>query len=256
MVKSGPISLDKIARSGQTFRWRAVEDSLYIIPALGRELHARQVATDSVEFSCSEIEWEDVWADYFDWNTDYAAIAALANPDDTYLTAACQAAYGMRMLRQDLWETIVSFICSQNNNIPRITGMLNRICGACDGFPDAERLLDAGRGALSSCGLGYRMEYLIRAAEQFIADKPRSFLYGYGYAKAREYLLTYHGIGPKVADCICLYGLGMAGAFPRDVWVKRIESRHYGGAFPVELYPDCAGILQLFMFWYERTQAV
>ncbi|MDR1600299.1 MAG: 8-oxoguanine DNA glycosylase [Oscillospiraceae bacterium] len=254
VIQSPWLDLTKIARSGQTFRWRWIGGSSYIIPALDRELHARQLSPDRVEFACRDDEWARVWARYFDLNTDYESIADSVDPDDAYLRAASAASRGLRMLRQELWETLVSFICSQNNNIPRITGMLNRLCEACGGFPCAERLREVGRGALSACGLGYRMEYLARAAEQFISDKPDTFLHTYGYEQARQYLLTYHGIGPKVADCVCLYGLGLVGAFPRDVWVKRVEARHYGGAFPVERYPDSAGILQLFMFWYERER--
>ncbi|MDR1263850.1 MAG: 8-oxoguanine DNA glycosylase [Oscillospiraceae bacterium] len=271
VIESDWLNLTKIARSGQTFRWREAvnnaaidsgttaddppSDSLYIIPALGRELRARQLSPDRVEFACSDNEWRDVWARYFDFDADYDAIASSVDPDDTFLTAACEAARGLRMLRQDFWETLVSFICSQNNNIPRITGMLNRICGVCGGFPDAERLRGIGRGALSSCGLGYRLDYLVRAAEQFLSDNPDAFIHTYDYESARRYLLTYHGVGPKVADCVCLYGLGLTGAFPRDVWVKRIESKYYGGPFPIEMYPDTAGVLQLFMFWYERIGA-
>ncbi|MDR0396446.1 MAG: 8-oxoguanine DNA glycosylase [Oscillospiraceae bacterium] len=254
LITSRWLNLAKIARSGQTFRWRAVGDSLYIIPALGRELRARQVDPERVEFACSRVEWSDVWLRYFDLDNDYDAIIASVDPSDAYLTSACEAARGLRVLRQDLWETIVSFICSQNNNIPRITGMLERVCAACGGFPRAERLRELGPGVLSGCGLGYRIEYLVRAADQFISDNPDEFLRDYDYDGARQYLMTYHGIGPKVADCICLYGLGLTGAFPRDVWVKRIERQYYGGAFPVERYPNSAGILQLFMFWYERTR--
>ncbi|GHU77293.1 DNA glycosylase [Clostridia bacterium] len=254
-IESNWLDLAKIARSGQTFRWRAVGvESLYVIPALGRELRATQVSPGRVEFACDEDEWSNIWWKYLDMDTDYESIAAAVDPDDAYLTAACEAARGLRMLRQDFWETTASFICSQNNNIPRITGMLSRICGVCGGFPDPARLVSVGREPLAACGLGYRLDYLIRAAEQFVADQPEQFIRQYNYDDARKYLLTFYGIGPKVADCICLYGLGLTGAFPRDVWVKRIEREQYGGAFPVERYPETAGILQLFMFWHERMR--
>jgi N-glycosylase/DNA lyase len=115
-------------------------------------------------------------------------------------------------------------------------------------------LREAGAGVLSKCSLGYRMPYLIRAAEQFMADRPESFIHQYDYESTRKYLMSYHGIGPKVADCVCLYSLGHTSAFPRDVWVKRIEDKYYAGRFPIERYPETAGILQLFMFWYERMR--
>jgi len=246
------LDLEKIARSGQCFRWKKNAET-YSVSAFGRVLTIRQVV-GAVEADCAEAEWLDVWSKYFDMGTDYAAFACAADPGDKYLTEAVYAARGLRVLNQDLWETTVSFIVSQNNNIPRITGILNRLCDTCGGFPDPAGLLEAGSEALDRCGLGYRQDYLVRAAEKFLSDSPESFLRGYDYKSAQAYLMEYRGIGPKVADCICLYALGLRDAFPRDVWVRRIERDHYGGRFPAERYAGFAGIMQLFMFWYERTR--
>lgn len=248
------LDLRKIAESGQCFRWRALGGGAYEIHSSGRAITARQTAPDTVTVSCGQDDWRDVWFKYFDMDNDYASCAAAVDPGDEYLRAAAEAARGLRMLRQDFWETLVSFIISQNNNIPRITGILARLCALCGGFPEPNALAALSVEELTGCGLGYRAAYIKRAAQQYLSDKPDGFVHGYDYAEAREYLTSYHGVGPKVADCVCLYGLGHRDAFPRDVWVKRIEAERYGGRFPQERYPGFAGVLQLFMFWYERLR--
>jgi len=248
------LDLKKIAESGQCFCWRLIGDGTYEVSSLGRKLAARQLSPDCIEASCDADEWRDIWSGYFDMGSDYAAYEASIDPDDEYLLAAANAAHGLRLLRQDFWETLVSFIVSQNNNIPRITGILNRLCVMCDGFPNPTQLAALSVDELTKCGVGYRAPYLIAAAIKYIDDKPETFLSQYSYNEAKAYLMGYHGIGPKVADCVCLYGLGHREAFPRDVWVKRIEREHYDGCFPEFKYPECAGVLQLFMFWYERRR--
>lgn len=199
------LDLDKIAESGQCFRWRKTGDRAYQIPAFGKVLNARHTAVpDEVELDCSPEDYYGIWADYFDLETDYGQYERELNTrSDTgpYLHAAARAARGIRILKQELWETILSFIISQNNNIPRIKGCIERLCERFGGFPDAGSI-------------------------------------------ARS--------GPKVANCICLYGLGHKEAFPRDVWIKRIEAERFGGHFPEESYPGFAGVLQQYIFFYER----
>ncbi|MDR1570125.1 MAG: 8-oxoguanine DNA glycosylase [Oscillospiraceae bacterium] len=253
-ILSDWFNLAKIARSGQCFRWRAVGEGIYEIPAFGRTLVVRQISNDCIEADCGEQDWLLIWSRYFDMDTDYDAYARAVDPSDKYLTAAAAAARGLRMLRQDFWETTASFIVSQNNNIPRISGILNRLCDLCGGFPDPQGVLAIDQDALARCGLGYRLAYIRAAAERFISERPEMFIHNYDYKLSREYLMSIHGVGPKVADCICLYGLGHRDAFPRDVWVRRIENDQYGGKFPQEKYEGYAGVLQLFMFWYERNR--
>ena len=107
--------------------------------------------------------------------------------------------------------------------------------------------------ALREMGLGYRAPYLVRCAERFAREKERlKGLDREGKEAACEYLRSFSGIGPKVAECIALYGLGYTGAFPRDTWIRRIEQAHFGGRFPDEKYPGTAGVMQQDLFYYAR----
>lgn len=247
--------LDTMADSGQCFRWEKLGANHYRIPAFGRVLTIRQPAPDLIEADCSPEEWEQVWGPYFDMETDYAAIVRDIDPQDDYLKAAVEAAYGMRILRQELWEIVVSFIISQNNNIPRIKQIIGRLCEAFGGFPKAEEIASSSVDALRELGLGYRAKYLWDAAGRFVRDgrdKPRR---PGDYAQERLYFQTYNGVGAKVADCICLFGLGCKEAFPIDTWIRRIMNDYYGGRFPIERYGQGAGVLQQYMFYYERTRS-
>ena len=253
------LDLDKIAESGQCFRWRKTGDRAYQIPAFGKVLNARHTAVpDEVELDCSPEDYYGIWADYFDLETDYEQYERELNTrSDTgpYLHAAARAAWGIRILKQELWETILSFIISQNNNIPRIKGCIERLCERFGGFPDAGSIARSGPKGLDGLGLGYRQDYIIDAAIAYHGDGDGSterILRSLTYEEAMRYLTTWRGIGPKVANCICLYGLGHKEAFPRDVWIKRIEAEHFGGHFPEESYPGFAGVLQQYIFFYER----
>lgn len=255
LLDLGFIDLDKIAESGQCFRWEKTDDHEYIIPACGKTLKVRQSAPDVIDADCTIDEWHHGWAAYFDAYTDYRAIVASIDPKDEYLTRAAEAAHGIRILKQSLWEVIASFIISQNNNIPRIKTTIKRMCDTFGDFPSASRLTLCDHSIVRSFGLGYRDTYLLDAAIRYLCDEPESEHRSDSYAEARAYYLTYKGIGEKVADCICLYGLGHKEAFPIDVWMKRIVGAHYKGRFPVEQYKRSAGVLQQFMFYYERSSA-
>lgn len=254
------LDLDKIADSGQCFRWRKQGKQDYIIPAYGKELHIKQDGPEGqLELDCSWEEYEAIWENYFDLKTDYSKYTEVLRESRTprYLHEAEKAARGIRILKQDLWEVILSFIISQNNNIPRIKGNIEKLCERFGGFPDARQIAIKGPGGIEGLGLGYRQNYIIDAALSFYGDGDGSterILRSLTYKEAMKYLTTWPGIGPKVANCICLYGLGYKEAFPRDVWIKRIEAEHFKGHFPEEDYPGFAGVLQQYIFYYERSR--
>ncbi|MDD2647580.1 MAG: DNA glycosylase [Eubacteriales bacterium] len=252
-IEVSNFSLDEIADSGQCFRWEGAGGK-YLIPAFGREIRVSQFGS-ILTADCTEAEWESVWADYFDLRCDYGAYIASVDASDEYLSAAVRAGTGMRILRQELWEVLVSFIVSQNNNIPRIKSTLRKLCDMFGGFPSPQQLAEADVGALHQIGLGYRDAYLPAAARRFIADGLCGGISKRTYEEDRKYLMSYLGIGPKVADCVCLFGLYHKEAFPIDTWVKKILREHYSGAFPIERYPESAGVMQQYMFFYERTIA-
>ena len=247
--------LGRMADSGQCFRWEKIGENQYRIPAFGRLLTVAQPKPDMIRADCSSSEWEQVWAPYFDMDTDYNVIVRDIDPRDAYLQAAAEASHGMRILRQELWEIVVSFIISQNNNIPRIRRIIQRLCGAFGGFPKAEGIASAGEDTLRDLGLGYRAKYLWEAAGRFLRDERDKPCGHRGYAQERLYFQSYNGIGAKVADCICLFGLGCKEAFPIDTWIRRIINDYYEGRFPIERYSSSAGVLQQYMFYYERTRS-
>lgn len=168
------LDLDKIAESGQCFRWKKTGHRAYQISAFGKTLNARHTAVpDEVELDCSPQDYYGTWARYFDLEADYEQYEReLKTRSDTgaYLLAAARAAKGIRILKQELWETILSFIISQNNNIPRIKGCIERLCERFGGFPGAGTIAKHGPKGLDGLGLGYRQDYIIDAAITYHGD--------------------------------------------------------------------------------------
>lgn len=249
------INLDQIADSGQCFRWRKKGAGHYEIPCYGEVLEVYQTAEAVVEADCTQEAWENRWAHYFDVGCeDYRRALAGIPGDDAYLSAAARAGRGIRILHQPLWETMASFIISQNNNIPRIKKSLQALCDACGdpvGFPSPECVKSIPEETLRAIGLGYRAPYLIKAARQFEEDHAEKWLPSLGEAEAQTYLTSYLGIGTKVADCIRLFALGQRGTVPVDTWMRRILAEHYPNGLP-DAYAPYAGIYQQYMFFYER----
>ena len=265
--------IGQISRSGQCFRLNPAgggeggEASAgeYRLLAADRALYLRQNG-EEIWFSCEEEEWESYWRAYFDWDTDYGAFQAAVDPEDAYMTAACRAGSGIRILRQPLWETIVSFIISQQNNIPRIKGCIEAVCGRfgeektdCRGqayrtFPDAHRLAALSLEDLAPCRLGYRARYILstaRMAAEGEIDLDAVSRLSYGEAKAELMRLT--GVGNKVADCICLFALHHIEAFPVDTHIAAMLREHYPQGFPFARYEGFAGVLQQYGFYYESV---
>ena len=207
------LDLRHIYESGQCFRWEPLGQDTYRIPAFGRTLTVRQ--TDGVfDFSCGAGEFDALWRSYFDLDTDYAAIKARVAPRDAYLQAAVAYGWGMRILRQDLWEVIVSFIVSQNNNIPRIRKNLRDLCAMQGGaFPTPAALAAAQSETLRALGLGYRAEYLCAAGAHFTQAAgctARHVLSGSAHGAARRKGGWTQGSGlylpVRSASCGCISG--------------------------------------------------
>lgn len=251
------LDLDQIYESGQCFRWRRIEPGLYVIPSSGRCVQARQVET-GIDISCDEWEFTTFWRSYFDVDTDYEGWRARIDPEDTYLCRAAEYGKGMRILRQDLWEILVSFLISQNNNIPRIRASLRELCALTQGrFPEPQEIAVLENGTLRDLGLGYRAEYVRHTAEYY-ATHPMELerLRSMGTDEARQTLLERKGIGPKVADCICLYGLHRMDSFPMDTHMKQVVALYYPDGFPFARYAGCAGLMQQYLFYYHRKKPV
>lgn len=245
------MNLHQIANSGQCFRWQHLNDNTYKIPAFGRELTISQDG-DLFTLSCDESEWFSLWRNYFDvdTDTDYDEVEKIImESDDDFLKAAYQFGSGIRILRQDLWEVIVSFIISQNNNIPRIKKSIKRLCDEVGGrFPTMDELYQID---LSNKGLGYRDKYIEDALNWWLWENEGVELRLRNATNPKKYLLEIYGVGNKVADCICLFGLHHLDAFPQDVHIKRILDREYNSELPSWVGNKYAGLFQQYLFYYE-----
>lgn len=249
--------IEQIADSGQCFRMYRVEDDMWEIFALDRFLKIQKKNEGHV-FYCDQNEFDDFWFNYFDLQTDYSEIKRrILVTKDEYLIKAINFGSGLRILRQDLWEVIVSFIISQQNNIPRIKGCLKKLCGINgERFPTPNDFLDFRDKDLDSVKLGYRKNYLLKISESvsngiFDLEKLKKM----HYLEAVEYLKTLYGVGDKVANCIALFGMYKIEAFPVDVWIKRILGTRYHNDFSLKRWnlQDIGGIVQQYMFFYERS---
>lgn len=256
-------SLAQICRSGQCFRMRETENHRYAILARDRYLEAWQQGEECF-FACSEAEFEELWRDYFDLDRDYDMYIAQINPNDHYLQKAAEFGSGIRILHQDLWEMIVSFLISQQNNIIRIRRCIENICEQYGeqrvnargetyrAFPEPEALAVLPEDGLKACNLGYRSKYVVRAAQAAVSGQlDLGRLSGLPYKKAREELLGLFGVGEKVADCICLFALHHLQAFPVDTHISQAMEAHYKRGFPNRRYRGFQGVMQQYLFYYE-----
>ena len=265
VLENKNFNLEQICESGQCFRMNPLEEEkgAFFLIAGDRFLRARQ-DEGRIYLDCDENDFQEFWKEYFDLDTDYGKILESIDENDVYLNPAAASCPGMRILRQPVWETIVSFIISQQNNIKRIKKSIELLCKEYgqknehkDGavyysFPEPGALCRLPEDALMSCNLGYRSKYVVRAAARVESvDFDLKLLKTLGYEDAMEYLKSLSGVGDQVANCICLFALHHIGAFPVDTHIRQILSAHYPGGFPFERYRGYAGILQQYMFYYK-----
>lgn len=253
MGKNVDFDLEQTLECGQCFRWDKQPDGSYTGVAFGHILNIS-------EKNIPQVYEDEFWRHYFDLSLDYAKIRADLSAEDETLAQAAKFAPGMRILNQEPWEALCSFIISQNNNIPRIRGIVKRLCGQFgepvgDGFftfPSAERLAALRAEELSEIRCGFRAKYIVDAAQKVVAGQvDLEKLKTAELSDAREQLMSIHGVGPKVADCTLLYGLHRLEAFPMDVWMKRAMRTLFPGRGP-EAFGCYAGIAQQYIFHYSR----
>ena len=256
----------QIARSGQCFRFRQLAEQHYALVAGGRYVEIRQQG-QTVCFDCPEDEFEAVWRPYFDLDADYGRYKSAVAKRDKYLQSAVAAGGGLRILRQELWETVVCFIISQQNNIGRITKCVENLCSlfgeTCYNkskqvyniFPTAERLAACMADELAPIRLGYRAKYILAAARQVASGEvDLDAVRRMDYAHAKAELMRLTGVGVKVAECICLFALHHIDAFPIDTHIRQMLDAHYPKGFPLKRYKGFAGVMQQYAFYYELVK--
>ena len=267
MVKTNILnfSMRQISESGQCFRMNQIAENRYALVAFGRYLEVEQVG-DEIIFACTQEEYNGIWREYFDLDNDYGKYRNTVSEHDIYLSQATAFGSGIRILHQDVWEMLISFIISQQNNIKRIRKCIATLCerygekmyvinggdAAYYAFPDAQTLAHVSEEELRECNLGYRSRYIVSTANSVLrGDVDLEAVKKMGYRQAREELLKLCGVGEKVADCICLFGLHHMDAFPVDTHIRKAIDKHYPAGFPFEKYAGYAGVMQQYIFYYD-----
>ena len=267
-LSSKYLDMRKIADSGQIFRFNKIGEEGYDLIATDKHLRIKKLIesdeANTYELDCSEKEYNEIWKEYFDMDTDYGIYTKNLDPEDEYLLKACEYSKGIRILRQDKWEMLISFIISQRKSIPAIKFSIEKLAknfgteieNDIYAFPKPEAILNADETLLEACGLGYRLPY-IRAAARAVLEEGVD-LYNLDNLSDEELvdkLKEFKGVGVKVANCVLLFAYHRIGAFPIDVWVEKILNNHYNKSFPMDRYKGYAGVLQQYMFFYEREMS-
>ena len=267
-----------IFECGQCFRWNKEEDGSYTGVFGNNVLNVRKEDNKIIFKGICNGDIEAVCRDYFDLDTDYEEIKIKLSNIDEYLKTSIEYGNGIRILNQDLWETIISFIISANNNIPRIKGIIDRISKKYGNkitykgkdyytFPNMKALGQASVEDLRAIGLGFRDKRIYETTKMFLNkeitleelenEKNTEVL--------REKLMTLSGVGGKVADCIMLFSLKKYDVFPIDVWVRRVMNELYIKEedenkvsktliknLAKEKYDELAGLAQQYLFYWKR----
>ena len=258
------LDLDLTLDCGQAFRWERNDDGSYSGVAGGYFLNIKK-ENGKLIFNDTTMEvFNSFWVHYFDLNKDYKRICETLKEDEL-LSSTIDEYYGIRILNQEPWEALCSFILSQCCHIPRIRGVIERFCalygeplafegGVLYAFPAAEKTASLSEDDLAPLRCGYRAPYVLSAARAVsegkidLAELARGDL-----PDALAALKTIDGVGDKVAACAALFGLGFLDAFPRDVWINRVLAEQYGGDFDLSRFGGYAGIAQQYMFRHRRN---
>lgn len=250
---------DPVSKFGHKYEFGGVAFGKYVVFAQDSENEVYVYGSNADDF-------ERIWAYFLSLDTDYDEINSciISTVDGAHAKRATEYSNGIRILRQDSWEALCSFIISQNNNIPRIKKIIaemSKMYGDVvefDGysyhsFPSASALYHAGEEAIFALKTGFRAKYIHDAAYKItdgtiMLDEIKEL----EFEAAKEALSKIKGVGPKVASCALLFGFDKTEAFPIDVWIKRSLDNHFGGQLDIGALGKAAGIFQQYLFYYER----
>lgn len=270
-------NINHIFDCGQCFRWNREEDGSYTGVVKNRVINVEQDGSKIIFNNVTENDYEDIIKNYFDLDTDYLKIKSTVNTD-SIMDEAIQFGEGIRILNQDEWETMISFMISANNRIPMIKKVIENLSTSygeyiCSyrgrdyySFPTAERLSEVPVEKIQECKAGFRAPRIKEAAERFL--KERDIVYNIkntSYDEGLEYLKTYKGIGDKVANCILLFSMRQFDTFPVDVWVRRVMQTLYVDKntkdkeirkFAEDKFGNYSGYAQQYLFYYAREKGI
>lgn len=279
------LDLDKTLDCGETFRWQKLSNGVWQGIVKELVILLRQDRENNIIYTNIPFDKKELFIDYFDLETNYSNIEKLSLTGDDFALDSIKAGAGIRILRQELWETIVSFIISQRNNIPKIKSSILKLCNTAGSnisisnrdlekfeiketsrelkaFPTPEQIVKYSKEIRQNCSLGYRADYIIELANSVYKynsnkDDSKSFekdLISLNKACQYTVLTSIRGIGPKVANCIMLFGLHYIDSFPIDTWMLKIADTYYNGVLNPEKYGEYAGIIQQYMFYNIRNK--
>lgn len=258
--KEDTFNIEQTLECGQVFRFKKTNDG-YI---LFSKNHYINIVEKEDSYLC-ETDNKDYFLNYFDLDNNYLYIQNKYK-EDKFLSAAIEHGKGIHLLKQDKVETIISFLISQNNHIPRIKGIIERICeklgdnmGSYYAFPSLEKLASVGESFYKEIGAGYRAAYLDRVSKALQSidleswDKLET-------DDLRKELMSLYGVGRKVADCILLFAFSRYDVFPVDTWIKKVYKEEFGdidaqkmSEMLIKKYGKYAGFVQQWIFFYKRS---
>lgn len=267
--------LKEILECGQCFRWKKQEDGSYIGILKEGILRVQELEGEIVFTGKLESDLEQICVRYFDLQRDYHAIQREIIKADSKMEEIIQAGKGIRILKQDAWEMVISFIISAANNIPRISKTIENLSSKFgkninwEGkeyylFPTPEELAIATRKELRECNLGFRDKYVEKATQMVVQKRIQlEEIEEMAYEEARKYLMQIPGVGAKVADCILLFAYGKLEAFPVDTWIKKVMNELFLESSNItklnqyarQKFGNYAGIAQQYLFYYKRENS-
>lgn len=253
------LSLDLTLDCGQAFRWVKNEDDSWSGVAFEKYLNIKKVNDTVILKNTTLDEYNNIWKSYFDFDRDYVKICNKLKEDEL-IAPTVDEYYGIRILNQDSWEALCSFVISQQNNIKRIKGIIENLCKKYGEritddfytFPTAEKLSTLTVADFEALGTGYRAKYLEKLSKDVANGKiDLEKIKALPLDEARSELLKIYGVGIKVANCALLFGFGFYDAFPVDVWMKRVME-YYPNGLP-KCFEGIGGIAQQYLFHWARN---
>lgn len=262
---------------GQCFRWNREQDGSYTGVAFSKVINLKKDGDIVIVDNCCLADFQSIWHDYFDFGRNYGIIKEALSQSDPVMEKAVRFGHGIRILNQDEWETIISFILSQNRSIPIIKQSIEAICrkyGSFIGtyrnreyyaFPTPEALAQRTAEELADCKAGYRAKYVVETAKAVLQAKDIGTYRQLDSGEIENRLLGFSGVGPKVANCIMLFSMKKTERFPVDVWIKRIMAFLYPdncrnensiSKYAAEKYGQYGGFAQQYLFYYARENSI
>ena len=258
--------LEKTASCGQCFRAKSLENGLFRFVSGEHVIYIKDMGNHQFSVSCTDDEWKEIWTRYFDLDRSYESLYYEEREKHEFVRKAMDCGRGIRILRQDPWEMLVTFIISQRKSIPAISKSVEALAEKyghpietdyeiLHSFPTPDEMAHASIEELQECGLGYRVPYIYDAVQKVASGSlDLAAIADFNDADLFQELLTVQGVGKKVANCICLFGYGRIARVPVDVWIARAVDEDCCGEDPFPLFESNAGIIQQYVFYYMKTR--